>query len=237
MKDFIVSHEAEVTEAECFTPEYWHKKKAIVGESGGRNRVWFVQAGASQWVLRHYYRGGVPGRILTDQFLFTDFEKTRSVREYHLLHKMFTDGLPVPKPIAAHVQRSGLIYRANLLIERIPQSQDLGRWLLHKELSKSSWMAIGHAIAELHNAGVWHADLNCKNILWQAESGKAWLIDFDRSEYREGTTWRANNMARLLRSFEKEMGLAAKNRKTFYWQRKHWDWLVAAYTSAVTPTR
>ncbi|OWT56289.1 hypothetical protein CEY11_19750 [Candidimonas nitroreducens] len=66
----------------------------------------------------------------------------------------------------------------------------------------------------MHQAGVWHADLNAYNILLDRQ-GAAWLIDFDRGRRGKLTPrQRRDNLLRLRRSLLKvagEPGLA-------YWQ-------------------
>ena len=46
------------------------------------------RAGARQWVLRHYYRGGPIGRLLDDQFLWLGEDRTRCFREWRLLARL-----------------------------------------------------------------------------------------------------------------------------------------------------
>jgi len=66
----------------------------------------------------------------------------------------------------------------------------------------------------MHRFGVWHADLNVYNILYDAK-GKVWLIDFDRGRMGKLTPGqRTENLARLLRSLKK-LSLA---RQSEYWQ-------------------
>nr|AIA86950.1 CAZy families GT30 protein [uncultured Idiomarina sp.] len=60
----------------------------------------------------------------------------------------------------------------------------------------------------MHEAGVWHADLNAHNILLDT-AGQPWLIDFDRArDYGEPLAHqlRVANMQRLRRSLEKVAG-------------------------------
>ncbi|CUS49077.1 MAG: 3-deoxy-D-manno-octulosonic acid kinase KdkA [Idiomarinaceae bacterium HL-53] len=234
---FVYHHiETEIPElhAELFTSSYWHSQHAITGTSGGRNKVYFVsppsELSGQEWVLRHYYRGGVPGKVLADQFLFVGLRFTRAIREYQLLMWMNEQGLPVPVPVAAHVARVGLFYRADLLIERIPNAIDLGRLLLTQRLDTAVWKKIGRMLRRFHDLGISHVDLNCKNILWQQETQQPWLIDFDRcSRRRPQPSWQRVQIARLLRSFRKELGLAQKEKQSFHWQENDWEALITAY--------
>lgn len=208
-------------------PEFWQNQNAVVGQSNGRNIVWFVSDGTREFVLRHYYRGGLPGKLIADQFLYTGIENTRSMAEFNLLLQLSEQGLPVPKPVAANVQRSGLIYRASLLIERIVDARDIFQLMCIAPLPIAAWERIGTMLASFHHAGVYHSDLNCHNIMLQECSGinKPWLIDFDRCEIRRSGSWKAANIARLKRSLEKESRL----QPNFYWQEADWQALLKGY--------
>ena len=94
-------------------------------------------------------------------------------------------------------------------------------------LTEAEWQATAETLARFHNAGVFHADLNINNILFD-EHGKVFLIDFDRGEIRKPAQQTVeNNMDRLKRSFIKEL-----NRNTeFYWQQSDWVEFYAVYRS------
>lgn len=222
-----------------FSAAYWHAQQAVEGSSRGRNVAWFVRHQHHAMVLRHYYRGGLIGKILGDQFLWQAEANSRAMQEFTLLQWMVSQGLPVPKPCAARYQRRGLYYCADLIIERIPASQDVATVLQHQPLSAEQWQAVGQAIARLHQAGVYHSDLNCHNILMD-QSNKIWLIDFDKCERRAEGRWHIDNLARLRRSLRKEWQKAASSASTsdaaaspmlthFYWQESDWLALLAGY--------
>ena len=223
---------SEIT-AEHFQSEWWQQQQAIIGSSTGRNTAYFLQHGEHKLVLRHYYRGGLVGKVLRDQFWLQPVAKSRAMQEYQLLSWMRTQGLAVPRPVAASYQRSGLIYRADLLIELIPNSKDLAAILQQRAITASEWQAIGAAIAKMHQLGVYHSDLNCRNIMLDA-AGKVWLIDFDKCSRRPPGEWTEQNLARLLRSFNKEKGKLA----VFNWQESDWQSLQQGYQqqlAAATP--
>lgn len=210
--------------AQHFQSQWWQQQKAVIGSSTGRNTAYFVKHGEHKLVLRHYYRGGLVGKILHDQFWLQPVAQSRAMQEYQLLSWMRSHGLAVPRPVAASYQRSGLIYRANLLIELIPDSKDLAAILQQRAISTSEWQAVGAAIAQMHQLGVYHSDLNCRNIMLDA-AGKVWLIDFDKCSRRSPGEWTEQNLARLLRSFNKEKGKLA----VFNWQESDWQSLQQGY--------
>ncbi len=222
-----------------FTPgmldvSYWQSKKLITGSAQGRGTTWFVKhtnkssKQMKHWVLRHYYRGGLIGKIINDSYWFTSQENTRAAREFSLLDYMQTLALPAPKPVACRVIHHGLFYRADLLSSRIEQAQDLVAHLSKKTLSAALWKKIGATIKRFHDNNIYHHDLNAHNILID-KSDHVFLIDFDQGEVRNNNqaSWQQANMARLQRSFLKERNKLP----TFHWQPDNWQLLLEGYLS------
>lgn len=211
---------AELQDAPLFDPAWWQAQRAVIGSSVGRNTVYFVRAdGAeSDWVLRHYYRGGLIGKLNKDWFAPEPVARSRALAEFGLLLWMRQAGLPVPAPVAARYQRRGFGHSADILLERIAQSQDLFHFLQQQALTTAQWQQLGAVVAQLLKAGVYHSDLNCHNILLDA-AGKFWLIDFDKCARKPGTEWWPQPVARLHRSLQKELGLRA----TFHFSAEDWQ--------------
>ncbi|PKG57659.1 3-deoxy-D-manno-octulosonic acid kinase [Shewanella sp. Choline-02u-19] len=222
--------EIEVT---WFDVDFWRGHSAVTGSSKGRYTTWFVDASKldptqQQWVLRHYYRGGLIEKVSRDQYFFTSLKNTRAVAELTLLENLYQQGFPVPKPIAANVERNGLWYRADLIIERVDGAEDLVARLSKTAMTAEQWQSLGQCIARFHHHGVYHADLNAKNILITAE--KFYLIDFDRGEIRTPkANWQRANLDRLLRSFRKELAKLPQLAFT----EADWQHLHRAYHSAL----
>lgn len=176
---------------------------------GGRQAAWYVHGpGLDNAVLRQYRRGGLIARLSHDHYFWAGAGRTRSFAEFDLMHFMAGRGLPVPRPLAAAYWRSGPVYRAALLTECIPQARALA-----KMLEACNPQRVAGAIYAMHEAGVWHADLNAFNILID-HTGKVWLIDFDRGRRRTMTSGpRTQNLQRLRRSLVKVAGAAGDR----YW--------------------
>lgn len=171
---------------------------------GGRGSAWIVARPDGEWVLRHYRRGGLPGRFIRDLYLWTGFDATRPWREWRLLDSLYKEGLPVPRPVAARVTRAGLFYRGDLLTRRIPDTRSLAERL--REGSAAPWREAGACVRRFHDAGVCHADLNAHNVLADG-AGRVYLVDFDRGERRRsGTGWKLANLMRFRRSLSKLAG-------------------------------
>lgn len=202
-----------------FSADFWQQQDAIEGQSCGRYTTWFIASHQQHWVLRHYYRGGLIAKVCHDSYLFSGINHTRAVAELALLEQLYQEQFPVPKPIAAHVQRRGISYRADILIERIDNAADLVAILAKQTLTASQWQQLGQTLAKFHQRGVYHADLNAKNILFDQQD--FYLIDFDRGELRQpNKQWQQANIDRLLRSFNKEKNkLSSLNFSDSDWQQ------------------
>jgi len=211
--------------ADRFTVDFWQQQKCVVENAvGGRGTVVFVRSGIREWALRHYRRGGLIGRFLDDQYLWSGADRTRSFREWRLLRKLHDLGLPVPRPVAASFTRCGAVYTANLITTRIPGAEPLSRRLKRAPLTEAGWIAIGRCVRQFHDAGVFHADLTAHNLLVDT-SDEPWLLDFDRGQLRHPGRWRRANLERFLRSLRKVSREVAGLHVT----RRDWEVLVNSY--------
>jgi len=219
---------------EWFDPDYWQQLNCISGQAKGRFITWFIQPFKQlsdkpsdkpiEWVLRHYYRGGMVAKLSKDSFLYTGIKNTRCYLEVNLLQAMLDMDLPVPKPIAARVVRNKLFYTADLLMEKL-DATDLFSLLKERQLLESEWRNIGKVVASFHHKGVYHSDLNAHNIMIDSNH-KTWLIDFDRCEIRtKNIEWQQQNLARLKRSFMKEKSIDPSS----YFDDQSWSYLQGGY--------
>lgn len=212
---------------DCFQDSWWREHGQLLGHSRGRGMTWFVQeSGKPALVLRHYWRGGLIGRLLSDRFMFLGVSRSRAMAEFALLRVLREKGLPVPKPAAARCHRLGLFTRADILIELIPDAQDLVRLLTERYLSADEWQKVGQVICQLHQAGVYHSDLNSHNLLLDS-AGEVWVIDFDKCGLRSGNSWKREMLERLHRSLRKEAGQISP----FYWQEADWEYVMQGYNN------
>ncbi len=211
------------TLAELFSVNYWQNQQSIVGQAQGRGTTYFVQLPRMQGALRHYRRGGLFGKLVTDHYLFSGWSKTRSAQEFELLEHLSKRGVNVPKPIAARAVKLGFSYKADILVEKIPNAIDLVDILLSAPLSAESYQSIGREIRKMHDVGVNHTDLNIHNILIDDQQ-KVWIIDFDKCRFSKPGTFEQGNLNRLLRSFRKELGKC-----NIKWSEGDWEYLVQGY--------
>jgi len=203
-------------------PEGWPQSQALRGR-GGRGTAVLVRGEFGEGVLRHYRRGGLVGRFITDRYLFLGESRVRCVREFRLLVELQRRDLPVPRPLLAGWRRFGPFYRADLLTLRIPDSETLAERMARGGMGECLWRSVGTTIARFHRQGVYHADLNAHNVLLDADDA-IWLIDFDRGALRvPSLEWQRGNLRRLRRSLDKLGGV----------EEGAWETLLSGYEAAM----
>lgn len=225
--ELLGKHQLEVSPA-LFDPAFWQLRQALCTETGGRGRVYFINEGTCHWVLRHFRRGGLIGKLIADRYVWMGEERTRSFREWRLLAQLYAQGLPVPQPVAARYQRKGLTYQADLITAAIPQARTLTQRLENAALSELTWQQLGEVLARFHAAGVRHADLNAHNILFAADQSIV-VLDFDRGQFcNVQSAWIEGVMQRLLRSLNK-----LKQQRHIHFDQQDWQSLRKAHDMAL----
>jgi 3-deoxy-D-manno-octulosonic acid kinase len=214
-----------------FDPDFWRSRGELLEAARGRGSAWFIASGARQWVLRHFRRGGFIARLSQDGYVWTGEDGVRAFAEWRLLEALIRRGLPVPHPVAARYQRTGLFYRCDLITQRIVNADPLSAALAQGALPEPLWRAVGATVARLHRAGVDHADLNAHNILLDlagvvvGAKDAVSVIDFDRGRLRAQGTWASRNLRRLRRSLAK----ISRDLPSGRFSDETWDWLMAGY--------
>ncbi|MDR5868644.1 3-deoxy-D-manno-octulosonic acid kinase [Halomonas koreensis] len=182
-----------------FDPDHWRRQARVTGEAPGRGASLFLDAGAAEWVLRPYRRGGLVARLSASRYLWTGAERSRAFRELRLTAHLFAQGLPVPRPVAAAVFRDGIAYEAALITQRLPGARALAERLADGTADAALLRRVGRVVRRFHDAGLDHVDLNARNLLVDADD-RVWLIDLDRCRLRAPGKWQAANLERLARS-------------------------------------
>jgi 3-deoxy-D-manno-octulosonic acid kinase len=189
---------------ECFTPEGWLHADAVSGRlrSAGRGNTMFIGNVPRQFVLRHYLRGGMVGRLVRDRYVFTGADRTRSFMEWRLLQKLSARQMRVPQPVAARYCRHGMLYTADIITVRLRAIVSLSQYIADDGLGMTFWRDLGAAIREFHAAGVHHADMNAYNLQIDKD-GHLWMLDFDKGALRPPGPWQQQSLQRLQRSLLK----------------------------------
>jgi 3-deoxy-D-manno-octulosonic acid kinase len=214
-----------------FDPQFWKKHNKVIGSAKGRGTTYFLQLDQLQAALRHYRRGGFIGKLIQDSYIFSGWENTRSFQEYQTLLHLNQKGVNVPKPIAARSQRFlSIFYKADIISERIINSNDLVSILKQRSTAPSVYCAIGKQIAKMHQASVNHTDLNIHNILIDSRN-EVWLIDFDKCGIEKPGSFEKANIERLHRSFIKE-----HRKHHIHWDANDWQTLMRSYTEQMQRT-
>ncbi len=217
--------------------EFYKKNNKVLHVYKGRGETSLVEDNKGRHIIiRHYWRGGLVGKILKDQFLDLGFgpSANRAEEEFNLLTIMRKIGLPVPKPLVARVEKKSFFKINDIITEEIPGARSLcdilkisGDAELENEIvdedkfvstnvtvTPSKYIIedehiikIGQCIGRFFAAGIYHSDLNINNILVDS-AHNPWIIDFDKCHLRTITPRLYNKMVkRLVRSFEKEKEL------------------------------
>ena len=138
-----------------FTPQGWMHAELLTGSlrSGGRGNTMFVGNVPRQFVLRHYMRGGVVGKLVRDTYVFSGADKTRSFMEWRLLDKLASNNMRVPRPAAARYTQRGTFYTADIITVRVPDIVPLSQYIAGHDPDEAFWNSVGAAIYEFPRSG------------------------------------------------------------------------------------
>lgn len=165
-------------------------------------------------VIRHFQRGGMIRKLIPDIY----YGKSRPLQELWVGFQAGEKRVPGAEIVAAcHTRVFGRLHRGDLVTREIKDGKDLATYLaaLRTPLMSEQILekrkvirVVGELVRAMHEAGIFHGDLNLKNIILQTadpQNIKGCLIDFDKSFLRphlkEHLTVR--NLLRFNRSAEK----------------------------------
>lgn len=167
--------------------------------SSGRGTVLRFPCGNRWGVIRKYLRGGVIRHFLSDSYLLHN----RPLRELRLHDHVWRQGLPVPEPLGVCWQWRGPFLRGAIATVEIPARNLLDYLQAQPEQGVDAMRRCGELFRRMHDSGVWHADLQVRNVL--VGEPDLYLIDLDNARLIPGMTrvQRARNLFRFRRSLEK----------------------------------
>jgi 3-deoxy-D-manno-octulosonic acid kinase len=184
-------------------------------------------------LIRAYHHGGV-FRWITGKTFFS--WPPRPFRELAITEELRRRGVPTVEVYGAGVEGIiGPFYRGWLITRELKGSYDL--WTAFQNGFVRKWTAekvlrsVASSLRSLHREGVYHSDLNLKNILVKAEPAgvQAYIIDFDKAVLFVAALpdpLVKKNLRRLFRSVSK------LDRQRQYMTAADWDNLVKWYHEA-----
>ncbi len=207
----------------------WLHSEPVTGSlrSAGRGNTMFVGNVPRQFVLRHYVRGGLIGKLVRDAYVWTGEDSTRPFAEWRMLAKIADSGLRVPRPAAARYCRKGPFYTADIITVRIPNVVPLSEYIARERLADDFWHALGASVQAFHEKGVFHADMNAYNMQIDND-GDLWMLDFDRGRLLSPGPWQQKTLARLHRSLKKIVSLDPR----LHFTRRDWEQFLEGYFDA-----
>lgn len=175
----------------------------------GRATAWRWQPDRGpELAVRLYAHGGLLGPLLGTLYLGPQ----RMLSEFRVHLHAARSGVPTSPPVALRIQRVfGPLVRAHYLSVALPGTRNLLDFIKSQPQAIQSLTrrrqiasAVAGAVADLHDAGILHADLSLGNVLVREQEGgaEAFIIDFDKSQLVDSLslTERMRNLLRLDRS-------------------------------------
>ena len=201
--------------------EFLHKSGSNTQVKYGRGSYLSVpvaENSAERFVIRDYRHGGLLGKLFGGVFLSGD----RPLNEICISETASQRGVPSAEVIAIAKRRLwGLFYKAKFISKEIDGAVDMVEFLKKSSAEfiqtykKPVILALVKLIRNMHDAGIYHADLHLKNILLKKDSTgefTAYIIDLDKSVVlnKLNIQQRIRNLLRLDRSLEKLRWLSWK---------------------------
>lgn len=171
-------------------------------------------------VIKRNRHGGILGFLLGDLFL----DGSRVHRELLLLWRLKKAEVPTLVPVASIGKKVGLFWKQFLITQYLHGADDMLSFLQATTDAKRRLTVLrraGEVVSKMHDLGVYHGDLQLKNLLVRGE--EVFVIDLDKSKQRIPLpmSMRFKNLLRLMRSVEKAeakglIGLSLKEKVAFW---------------------
>lgn len=183
-------------------------RSQVMSSFHGREQLRSVTLENGETALIRAYRHGGLLRHITRKVFFT--RPPRPFRELAITEEVRRRGIPTVEVYGACVAPLwGPFYRGWLLTKELKLAQDLwtafNSGLVRTLGAELVLAAVARTLKALHREGVYHHDLNLRNILVRADSDgiKGYIIDFDQATVSLGSLPAPlvrKNLDRLLRS-------------------------------------
>lgn len=178
----------------------------LIPLSGGRNKIFLFKSTTNPSVLiKQYSHGGIFGKILPKYYFFSN----RFLHEFSIYVEILKNNLPIPEYLGGFWSKKFGVYRCGIIIEFIPDTHTLEEFLNNNFFSIEEKYDIlikcGKIIKNMHDIGIFHNDLQIRNLLIDSKNKSVFLIDFDNAKkiFTLNNYYRSQNLLRLKRSFLK----------------------------------
>ena len=169
---------------------------------GGRGFLQRFTFPGGTGLIRKCLRGGFLRHLTKDAY----FGVNRPLKELKLHTMLFDAALSIPAPLGVVWKRSGLWYSGAVATQELLAENLLEHLQSPKnKQTQQILQTCGNLIRDMHDLGVFHPDLQIRNILVSMNAMQAYLIDFDKAKHyrRLSDSQRTRNLLRLKRSFIK----------------------------------
>lgn len=193
-------------------PDIVRDLSGFQSRSNGRTTVWnwFPAWTDTPLFIREFVHGGLLRHAWGSLFL-TDHTMRRELR---INRYAWERDLPTCRPVALYVERCmGLVRRAFYVTRALPDAANLLTFCtqcannLAPERRQNIEHDVAHVLATMHEYGIYHGDLNLKNLLILPEQhdNSVAVIDFKKAHTKNDIDIQqgVNNLIRLDRSILK----------------------------------
>ena len=202
-------------------PNNLDDKAAFKSRSRSMKTVWNVDA--PPWcycdmIVRQYVHGGLFGKLsgpMRQYFL----DSSPMVNEVKIIVYLLRKGIKVAEPIALKLEYTAKFFvKAFLISKKIPDTVNLlqmcrlvenGHLDITDDFQAALFRKITHVVSDMHKTGVYHGDLNLKNLLVKKNAktvtDEVYIIDFKKAICMKNVGQKAGvkNIRRLWRSILK----------------------------------
>ncbi|OQY97913.1 MAG: hypothetical protein B6D35_13605 [Candidatus Brocadia sp. UTAMX2] len=211
-----------------FHPETFEDKRKTSGTvkygRGAYRTIPLSGNSRERLIIRNYRHGGLFGKLLGGIF----YNENRPVNEVAINEIALQKDVLSAEVVAVIKRRLwGLFYTADFISREIPDAVDLIQLITEssgtfiQKFKRPVIRAIAGLLRNMHDAGIFHADLHLKNILVKHDSTgefHAYIIDLDKSVVTEklNIDKRMKNLLRLDRSVEKLRWLSGRTNTSLH---------------------
>lgn len=172
----------------------------------GRRPVASGRVGEIDLVVKRLFHGGKTAWLWRDGFL----SSARFQNHLDVARFLIDRGIKTPPVHFATWRESGVMFRGEVGVEKLPEGKDADRFLFNAAGPPAEWRdvasQIGEMVASLHRIEFFHQDLNLMNF-YITRDRQLFILDLDKSSISKrvlSSRTRERNLARLERSIRKQ---------------------------------